>query len=344
MPHRRTLSSLLLGAAAALPLSTHAAPGYRYEPIVLVPFTPGQGSGVAKMINNSGTICGTASGSPGAFCWRDGRLIALKPLPGDEYAEPESINEKGEVVGSSYDVDTDRRRAVVFVDGAAHELPVAVHASSTAMDINDAGDIVGAYSDRLGDAMAYVIRQGTVRDLGTLGQTVRASVGAGIDNRGQVVGSSTTDQATPFGQFRVLAFSDRRDTLTALPTPPEHSSHAARVNARGQTVGFIERDNGGAEGYRAVLWDADGMHVLSDLPSDARGINNRGQVVGSVQTAPGGFLYEPGKGSHNLNDLIDPAAGLTFVYPQAINERGQIVGYGCQGESCGPMLLDPVGD
>jgi probable HAF family extracellular repeat protein len=212
------------------------------------------------------------------------------------------------------------------------------------MDINDAGDVVGSYSDRPGESMAYLLRQGTVRDLGTLGQTVRASGAAGIDNRGQVVGSSSTDVPTSSGQFRVLAFSWRNDALTALATPPAHSSHAARVNARGQIVGFVERHDGGAESYRAVLWDADGMTILSDQPSDARGINNRGQVVGAVQAGTGGFLYEPGKGSRNLNDLIDPASGLTFVYPQAINERGQIVGYGCQGESCGPMLLNPVED
>jgi hypothetical protein len=45
----------------------------------------------------------------------------------------------------------------------------------------------------------------------------------------------------------------------------------------------------------------------------------------------------------SLNDLIDTSTGWNIVYAQAINERGQIVGFGCKGESCGPVLMNPTG-
>lgn len=40
--------------------------------------------------------------------------------------------------------------------------------------------------------------------------------------------------------------------------------------------------------------------------------------------------------------MIDPASGYTIVYPQAINDRQQIVGFGCKELLCGPVLLDPI--
>lgn len=337
------LSHVLLAALASLPLLAQAAPHQpAYQPVALVPFTPGQGSGVAMAINNQGVVCGFWTGPTGAFCWRDGQLTELQPLPGDDNVFVEGINERGHAVGMSQSTVTFRRRAAVFTDGVAQEIPIPQGTSATASGINNAGDIVGTYTGRDGLGMAFRYRHGAVYDLGTLGQTVRSSGAADINERGQIVGNSFIDTPTGNGSLETRAFVYQHGAMTALPTRPGYSSIAARVNQRGQVVGRIESIDGSGD-YRAALWDKGQLKVLVEQPSDARGINNRGQVVGAVLTGSGGFFYEPGKGVRSLNDLIDTSTGWNIVYAQAINERGQIVGFGCKGESCGPVLMNPAG-
>jgi probable HAF family extracellular repeat protein len=337
------LSHVLLAALASLPLLAQAALNKpAYQPVALIPFTPGQGAGVATAINNRGVVCGFWTGPTGAFCWRDGQLTELQPLPGDDNVAVESINARGQAVGLSQSTATFRRHAVIFVDGIAQPIPIPQATDSIASGINNAGDVVGTCFGRDGQGMAFLYRHGVPQDLGTLGQTVRNSGAADINNRGQIVGSSFIDTPTENGGFETRAFLYQHDSMAALPTRPGYSNIAARVNERGQVVGRIESNDGSGD-YRAALWDKGQLKVLVEQPSDARGINNRGQVVGAVLTGSGGFFYEPGKGVRSLNDLIDTSTGWNIVYAQAINERGQIVGFGCKGELCGPVLMNPTG-
>jgi probable HAF family extracellular repeat protein len=338
------LSFALLAALIGLPMFVHAAPEKpAYQPVALIPFTPGQGSGVAMAINDQGTVCGMWYGPTGAFCWRDGRLTEMQPLPGDDNVGVEGINARGQAVGISQSTVNFQRRAVVFVDGVAHEVPIPQAIDAYASDINDAGDIVGRYTARNGDTMAYLVRHGEVQDLGTLGQTNRNSYAAGINNRRQIVGASNIDAQTPIGNTQERAFLYQNGSMKPLATPAGFSSVASRVNEKGQVIGRLEPNDDSWETWRAALWDKGQLKVLLEQPSDARGINNRGQVVGAVLTGSGGFLYEPGKGIRSLNDLIDTSTGWNIVYAQAINERGQIVGFGCKGELCGPVLMNPLG-
>lgn len=336
-------SRVLLAALASLPLLAQAAPTSAYQPVALAPFTPGQGSGVAMAINDQGTVCGMWTGPTGAFCWRDGKLTELQPLPGDDNVFVEAINASGQAAGFSQSTASFRRRAVVFVDGVAREVPIPQASASSASDIDNAGDVAGTYTTRTGESMAYLARHGEARDLGTLGRANYASSAAGINNRKQVVGTSTIDTPTPAGNFQARAFLYQHGAMAVLATPAGYGSVASRINERGQVIGRLERNDGSPDDYRAALWDKDGLKVLLDQPSDARGINNRGQVVGAVLTGSGGFFYEPGKGVRSLNELIDTSTGWNIVYAQAINERGQIVGFGCKNELCGPVLMNPVG-
>jgi probable HAF family extracellular repeat protein len=341
--YQYNFSSVLLAALANLPFAAQAAPQPSHQPVALIPFTAGQGSGVAMVINKQGMVCGMASGPTGAFCWRGGTLIELQPLPGDDNVAVGGINDRGQVVGLSQSTATFRSRAVVFVDGVANEVPIPASTASSAAAIDNGGDIVGTYANRAGEAMAFLYRHGSVTDLGTLGSTVRSSSAADINNGKQVVGTSYTDTPTPNGSFETRGFLFRHGDMRALPTPAGYSSTATRVNEGGQVAGWIERIDNPDGSMLAALWDKDGLKVLLDQSSHARGINNRGQVVGALLASSGGFIYEPGKGVRSLNDLIDTSTGWSIVYAQAINDRGQIVGYGCKADLCGPVLLNPVG-
>jgi probable HAF family extracellular repeat protein len=89
------------------------------------------------------------------------------------------------------------------------------------------------------------------------------------------------------------------------------------------------------------------MTILGTLgahSSDARGINDSGEVVGALS---GGinhaFLYRGGT-MFDLNNLIDPSSVWTIEAANAINDSGQIVGFGPDRPAGGihALLLTPV--
>jgi probable HAF family extracellular repeat protein len=81
-------------------------------------------------------------------------------------------------------------------------------------------------------------------------------------------------------------------------------------------------------------------YIVTDLGlSNAAAINNAGQVVGRYATPSGAVhaaLWQNGVMT-DLNDLLPPGSGWTLTEATAINDQGQIVGYG----SHGTFLLTP---
>jgi len=335
--NKHVWGSFLLAALASAG-SAQAAPAYAYRATALVPFTPGQGSGIATMINNRGLVCGQLASNNG-FCSYRGTVTQLHALAGDSWGLPGGLNELNQVVGYSYGPDTPGS-AVIFVAGQARRLAVASQPGSSATDINNLGQIVGGLSDGVGNK-AFVSWHGTVRELGTLGGPRPIGAASGINDLGQIVGSVSAPNSSPEAAD-LIGFLYQHGVMRALPTPAGYASAAVRINVLGHVVGSIEAMGAGFETRRATLWKNGVLQTLLDEPSDARGINNLGQVVGGTYEREGGFLYTPGLGVRNLNALIDPAPGYRLIYPQDINDLGQIVGFGCKADLCGPMRLDPV--
>jgi probable HAF family extracellular repeat protein len=160
-------------------------------------------------------------------------------------------------------------------------------------------------------------------DLGTLAGNGSTPPGAappgsfawGVNNRGQVVGSSTTRDGGGH------AFLWQHGTMRDLGVPPGFkTSHATAINDRGEIVGIASVDK---DVFHAFLWrkqKARDLGTLGGKQSWATAINNRGQVIGFSTTKTGathGFLWQNGK----MRDIG------SFV-PSAINDRGQIVGSG----------------
>jgi probable HAF family extracellular repeat protein len=105
------------------------------------------------------------------------------------------------------------------------------------------------------------------------------------------------------------------------------------INDRGQVVG--QSDLPGDTTHHAFLWQDGVMTDLGTLNGQpvslAFGINNQGQVVGIFEDFAGdnttGFLWQDGVMT-DLNTLIPPGSPLFLKEPIAINDRGQIVGFG----------------
>ena len=183
--------------------------------------------------------------------------------------------------------------------------------------------------------------QWTITDLGGLPGGSDYSVAQGINNAGQVVGTSgaaTGDRA----------FLWQNGVVTNLGDLPGGSDFSAAygINNAGQVVG----ESAAATGARAFLWQNGVMTNLGDLPggsdlSVASGINNAGQVVGYSFAATGqrAFLWQNGV----MTDLSTASGvagtGWSLGEATAINDVGQIVGYGTNPQGVtSAFILTPV--
>ena len=117
--------------------------------------------------------------------------------------------------------------------------------------------------------------------------------------------------------------------------PGAASAEGFAINDRGQVVGcsylqFCNLASGSRDPQRAFLWDPITQHLTdltlpSTAPSEAFGLNETGQVVGSVNSdGRRAFLWDPSTGTMILiSDPLTPGAEAA-----AINGRGQVVGFG----------------
>jgi probable HAF family extracellular repeat protein len=191
------------------------------------------------------------------------------------------------------------------------------------------------------DGHTFLYSDGKMTDLGATFGTVNA-----INDNGQMAGCfSPTGQMTPVHAF----FYDgkkRWDLGTG-----DLLSFANAINASGQVVGST-RIAGAPTEQRSFLY-RDGkmvdLGVLGRRQGVAYGINASGQVVGSwlddpTRANPPGraFLYSHGK-TTSLNDLIAPGSGWILIEARAINDKGQIAGWGNNPKGRGgAFLLTPI--
>ncbi len=173
-----------------------------------------------------------------AVLWESqGGLIDLGTLPGDEQSEALAINNRGQIVGISWNQDF-RGRPFLWEDGMMIEL----QGLSDALDINDRGQIVGVGA---GGQTPVVWENGTITPL-PVPPGSWSLINAAINARGQVAGTLVTPSATtPTHEFRVAVLW-QNNTATLLPSLlPSGQAQATDINNRGEIVG----DSG-----QAVLW------------------------------------------------------------------------------------------
>ena len=254
------------------------------------------------------------------------------------------VNNHGWVVGKAYGVtDSTNERAFLFKDGTMTDLgnlggTLNGIDHTVATSINDAGQITGYSFTSAGEERAFIYTNGTMLNLGVPTGYV-TSAGIHINNLGQVVGSTSPD----FGTSHAMLYDGSMHDLGTLPMEPDRQSYAnaKEINDLGIIVGNSNEGIGAQVGF---VYDGT-MHSLGALgtanTSDARGINNLGQIVGGSELELLGgvqhaFLYE--------NGVMTDLGGLgsrNFTDASAINEVGQIVGmaYTSAGSVSGHAFL-----
>lgn len=312
---------------------------------------------VAQAINDSVQVVGNDNESDRAFITgANGIGINYLDTLGGIGSYASGINNSGQVVGHSF-TSTDEAHA--FITGAngvgMTDLGTLGGNFSEAYGINDFGQVVGV-SSIAGDAAYHAFITGPngvgMIDLGTLGGNYSAAYN--INNSGQVVGASSIAGSAIQHAFITGA---NGTGMADLNTPyGSTDSIAWDVNSAGQVVGFsgLYDDYSGYYSAHAFVTGASGSSITNlgtPINSRADGINDFGQVVGELNSfcdycTHSSFLYS----DNIITDLslLAPvvAAGWTELSAVAINNHGQIIGWGSLKGSPGggsrAFLLSPI--
>jgi probable HAF family extracellular repeat protein len=240
---------------------------------------------------------------------------------------------------------------------------------AAAASINNIGWIAGD-ALQAGNATEHAeLWVGAPFDLGTLGGPNSAVAWPNKNNQGLIVGVAETADMNPFNEAWSCALANfptltnhvcfgflwQDGVMSPLPPLPGGvDSYAASINNKGQIAGWAE--NGVHDStcnntppinqvlqFEAVVWGPDSgeMTQLSPLGSDpdsaATAINDKGQIVGisglcanaaGTTSAEHAVLWE-NKSARPI-DIGNFGGGLAWNTPTAINNRGQVVGFGNQ--------------
>jgi probable HAF family extracellular repeat protein len=227
--------------------------------------------------------------------------------------------------------------------------------------INDGGQVTGI-SLTTGDAAEHGFlwtpmtpggSSGTMLDLGTLGGPY--SVGNGINDSGQIVGSSYTEDL----ELHAFIYDG---TMVGVGTLGGPNSEGRAINASGQMTGNSTTHD---LALHAFLWtpttpgSTSGSKLdLGTLAGTANssigyGVNTSGDVAGQSEVIENdivrshAFLYTSESGMVDLNTLVDPVyvdplLGWELQVAWDINDFGQIVVGGYFRGGGHTFLLTPV--
>lgn len=325
-------------------------PGYA----VVNPGGPTIGYTTPVDINNAGQIVGYCSYNPldsntpveGAFLYQDGTLQPLGVLSGYDSSRALAVSDTGEIVGLSFRTEGGIRttHAVRFTTGDVIDLGTdGGWRSSTATGVNASGIIVGGLYNSDPTIMEGAIHiSGAWSPIGNLSAQAPYARPTAINDTGVIVGDA--DFVSPAGEFfeaRPHAFRYQNGAMEDLGTfGGTYSGKATAINSDGQIVGYsfsLREDvpDTTVPLVRPILFENGQSTIIGNFQGDASAadINNHGAVVGNYDRPTGGsptsesspWVYEDGVVTY-LNEHIDPEWRISYV--TAINDAGQIVGYG----------------
>lgn len=322
------------------------------------------GASEAFVISNNGKVAGryaTGVSTYQAFLWEDGVMQGLGTLGGDS-SEGYGVNDDGQVAGISK-LGNGYTAAFRWDNGAMQNLGTLGGQSSGAYAINNSGQVAG-WTLTGGYEMHAFLWNGGMMDLGVLSGG-NASFAYAISDSGQVAGwgkvgtypdiderafrwnGSMQDLGTlGWAHSSARGINDNGDVVGRLTNEDNNDWHAFAAIGGGMqdlggtlSTGYDINNAGlvvGESGGQAILWENGQMKNLnSEIPTgsgwtltSARGINNRGQIVGKGTfngqtrafmlkpnayhwTNPSGGLWHL---TTNWDPAGDPGAGDTVIF------------------------------
>jgi probable HAF family extracellular repeat protein len=313
----------LLILAAQHPVFTQTIPSAPYVATDLGALGGVQSQGFG--INIAAQVAGSAQRADStvhAVLFRSGALQDLGTLGGSTSVAT-AINRAGVVVGRSLS-SAGNTKAFVYANGAMRSLGTLGGSNSAAAAINDAGDIVGSASTTNNAATrAFLYRNGAMTAIGgTFGGT--NSVATAINQFGGIAGYASTA-----GNSSTRAFLLEGGVMTNLGTLGG-ASEATAINDADEVVGRSVLASGARHAFYYSGGALTDIGTLGGTNSEAAGINIWSQIVGFSDVTSGGthaFVYQAGT-LRDLNTLLPTGSGWVLEAATAINDAGEIAGYG----------------
>jgi probable HAF family extracellular repeat protein len=194
----------------------------------------------AGAINAAGKVVGSAQTTGGkrhAVLWQANQPRDLGLLAQGDYSSARDINDKSYIVGDANVIPNGQPQAFLWRAGKMHELPRLPGGTyCTAQAISSAGAITGSCDLANGSRHGVVWVNGSIKDLGTLGDEDAPSTALDINVQAQVVGTSeaTSDHLRAF-------LWEKGKIINLNQLIPAHSGWlllvASRINDKGEILG-----------------------------------------------------------------------------------------------------------
>jgi probable HAF family extracellular repeat protein len=219
-------------------------------------------------INDFGHVVGVTGvnnemgGYARAFLYKDGVMQDLGVV-GEAFDDgATAINDRGRVVGSfstgnwmpdQGEYGEYQHHAFLYDStNGMKDLGTLGGTNSSALDINDSGQVVGSSYNSSGQTHAFLYQNGAMTDLGTLGGTNSSAYA--INDSGQVVGQASTSSGEQhaFIYDASAATPKMEDLNTLIPADSGWTIRDARaINSNSQIAAFGYKD--GVEGGALLL-------------------------------------------------------------------------------------------
>lgn len=166
----------------------------------------------------------------------------------------------------------------------------------------------------------------------------------GINDLNETIGFSTTRFISGAGyiDFRPYLHKYPSNQATDLGTIPANEyGNAVAINNRKQIVGNVWGISDPQ--YKAVLWSNGSVTELRDQSVSMNivfAINNESEIIGTLTTGEI-CMRDEQHGIRKLTDVLPASLGWTIHSARAINDRGQIVGYGVNNGVGKAFVISP---
>ncbi|HZM00207.1 MAG TPA: hypothetical protein VFD43_08150 [Planctomycetota bacterium] len=330
-------SRLRLTIAMTIALSLAFASGLAAQSYVISELAPVSSFGArAWELNEAGTAVGhglSPTLQQHALVWPGAGGPTTDLTPTNPLAEAQGLSNGGIVAGWARNAGG-ATEAARWVGGQIGFLGwLHGHIGSLAQDCNDSGLVCGWSVTNVGDPVAGVWIDGRIEAI-----NVAQSWAFAVSETGDVVGRR-------WAGVDIQAFRWRAGDLVVLPDLGPNNAQAVGISPNGRVAGFAESPVTG-RGH-AVVWEPDGS--LTDLgpyespagpaSAQANDVNDAGIAVGTAYIDPVSEITYAmvwrGAGAEDLNFFIPPGSGWTLSEAQAVNDRGEIVGFGTKSGAGG---------